>query len=304
MGAARGGWRLHRPALQHTRAHRDAQGPGRGRCAQQPRPRFRPEPPIRERRIHEQAAPARRPAARAAQGQGHSSGNRGADQHAPEAHRVRGEEGLPAHGYRRHLPPRPSPRPHTEEMRRRAGDQPPAAPHRPRRRARETARATVLSTLDRGAARPRRAAAQRRRDRRRRRRHGTVQCSKTNADGQRPPIRRRQAATTPEPGDPVVGRGADQMHGGHVGLAIEFTARGPATHAVQLAGAGGARPGSAASLAEEARRSPSDRVTWRRRGSAASSSPSIPSIREPPAGNGTDEDTDELVRPLDPPPSR
>ena len=70
-------------------------------------------------------------------------------------------------------------------------------------------------------------------------------------DGRAP----RQAATAPEPGDSVVGLGVDQVnrrfaaacaaaglegrrtsHGGRVGLAVELTARGAATHAVRLAG--------------------------------------------------------------------
>ncbi|MCY4506134.1 MAG: tyrosine-type recombinase/integrase [Acidobacteria bacterium] len=68
-------------------------------------------------------------------------------------------------------------------------------------------------------------------------------------------IRRLHAATTPEPADPVIGLSGDQInrgfaaacaaaglegrrtsHGGRVGLAVELTARGASTHAVQLAG--------------------------------------------------------------------
>jgi hypothetical protein len=66
-------------------------------------------------------------------------------------------------------------------------------------------------------------------------------------------ICRLQAATAPEPGDAVVGLGVDQVnrrfaaacaaaglegrrtsHGGRVVPAVELTARGAATHAVQL----------------------------------------------------------------------
>ena len=94
----------------------------------------------------------------------------------------------------------------------------------------------------------------------------TVRRSKTNQAGERSDvrrlvgacaaaIRRLQAATSPEPSDPVVGLGVDQVnrrfaaacaaaglegrrtsHGGRVGLAVELTARGAGTHAVQLAG--------------------------------------------------------------------
>ena len=68
-------------------------------------------------------------------------------------------------------------------------------------------------------------------------------------------IRCLQAATVPKPSDLVVGLGVDQVnrrvaaacaaaglegrrtsHGGRLGLAVELTARGAATHAVQLAG--------------------------------------------------------------------
>ena len=94
----------------------------------------------------------------------------------------------------------------------------------------------------------------------------TVGRLKTNQAGDHPDVRRLvgscaaavrrlQAATTPESGDSVVGLGVDQgnrrfaaacaaaglegrrtSHGGRVGLAVELTARGAATHAVQLAG--------------------------------------------------------------------
>ena len=94
----------------------------------------------------------------------------------------------------------------------------------------------------------------------------TIRRSKTNQAGERSDvrrlvgacaaaIRRLQAATSPEPSDPVVGLGVDQVnrrfaaacaaaglegrrtsHGGRVGLAVELTARGAGTHAVQLAG--------------------------------------------------------------------
>ena len=94
----------------------------------------------------------------------------------------------------------------------------------------------------------------------------TVRRSKTNQAGDHPDVRRLvggcaaavrrlQAATAPEPGDSVVGLGVDQVNrrfaaacaaaglegrrtsqGGRVGLAVELTARGAATHAVQLAG--------------------------------------------------------------------
>ena len=94
----------------------------------------------------------------------------------------------------------------------------------------------------------------------------TVRRSKTNQSGDHPDVRRLvgscaaavrrlQAATAPEPGDSVIGLGVDQVnrrfaaacaaaglegrrtsHGGRVGLAVELTARGAATHAVQLAG--------------------------------------------------------------------
>ena len=88
----------------------------------------------------------------------------------------------------------------------------------------------------------------------------------TNAAGERPDVRRLvggcaaavrrlQAATTPEPADPVIGLSGDQInkrfaaacaaaglegrrtsHGGRVGLAVELTGRGASTHAIQLAG--------------------------------------------------------------------
>ena len=94
----------------------------------------------------------------------------------------------------------------------------------------------------------------------------TVRRSKTNQSGDHrdvrrlvgscaAAVRRLQAATTPESGDSVVGLGVDQVnrrfaaacaaaglegrrtsHGGRVGLAVELTARGASTHAVQLAG--------------------------------------------------------------------
>ena len=95
----------------------------------------------------------------------------------------------------------------------------------------------------------------------------TVRRSKTNQAGGHPDVRRlvggcaaavrrlRRRRTAPEPGDSVVGLGVDQVnrrfaaacaaaglegrrtsHGGRVGLAVELTARGAATHAVQLAG--------------------------------------------------------------------
>ena len=94
----------------------------------------------------------------------------------------------------------------------------------------------------------------------------TVRRSKTNQTGDHPDVwrlvggcaaavRLLQAATAPEPGDSVIGLGIDQVnrrfaaagaaaglegrrtsHGGRVGLAVELTARGAATHAFQLAG--------------------------------------------------------------------
>ena len=94
----------------------------------------------------------------------------------------------------------------------------------------------------------------------------TVRGSKTNPDGDRPDIRRLvgdcagavrrlHAAATPELADRVIGLSVDQVnrrfaaacaaaglegrrtsHGGRVGLAVELTARGASTHAVQLAG--------------------------------------------------------------------
>ena len=93
----------------------------------------------------------------------------------------------------------------------------------------------------------------------------TGRRSKTNQAGDHPDVRRLvggcaaavrrlQAATAPEPGDSAVGLGVDQVNrrfaaacaaaglegrrtsqGGRVGLAVELTARGAATHAVQLA---------------------------------------------------------------------
>ena len=76
-----------------------------------------------------------------------------------------------------------------------------------------------------------------------------------------------QAATAPEPGDSVIGLGVDQVnrrfaaacaaaglegrrtsHGGRVGLAVELTARGAATHAVQLVFGLTSRPPSGASI--------------------------------------------------------
>ena len=94
----------------------------------------------------------------------------------------------------------------------------------------------------------------------------TRRHAKTNAVGERPDgrrlvggcaaaVRRLQAATTPEPADPVIGLSGDQInkrfaaacaaaglegrrtsHGGRVGLAVELTARGASTHVIQLAG--------------------------------------------------------------------
>ena len=94
----------------------------------------------------------------------------------------------------------------------------------------------------------------------------TVRRSKTNQAGDHPDVRRLvggcaaavrrlQAATAPEPGDAVIGLSVDQVnrrfaaacaaaglegrrtsHGGRVGLAVELTARGASTRAVQLAG--------------------------------------------------------------------
>ena len=68
-------------------------------------------------------------------------------------------------------------------------------------------------------------------------------------------VRSLHAAVSPEPGDSVVGLSVDQInrrfaaacaaaglegrrtsHGGRVGLAVELTARGASTHAIQLAG--------------------------------------------------------------------
>ncbi len=90
--------------------------------------------------------------------------------------------------------------------------------------------------------------------------------SKTNQAGEQPDIRRLDggcaaavrrlhAATTPEPADPVIGLGGDQInrrfaaacaaaslegrrtsHGGRGGLATELTARGASAHDVMRAG--------------------------------------------------------------------
>ena len=68
-------------------------------------------------------------------------------------------------------------------------------------------------------------------------------------------VRSLHAAVSPEPGDSVVGLSVDQInrrfaaacaaaglagrrtsHGGRVGLAVELTARGASTHAIQIAG--------------------------------------------------------------------
>ena len=84
----------------------------------------------------------------------------------------------------------------------------------------------------------------------------TVRRSKTNQAGDHPDCPPPAGGgTAPEPGDSVVGLSVDQVnrrfaaacaaaglegrrtsHGGRVGLAAELTARGAATHAVQLAG--------------------------------------------------------------------
>ena len=95
----------------------------------------------------------------------------------------------------------------------------------------------------------------------------TVRRSKTDPTGGRADVRRPvggcaaaarslHAAVSPEPGDSVAGFGVDQIsrrfaaalrrgpasrgggtsHGGRVGLAVELTARGASTHAIQLAG--------------------------------------------------------------------
>ena len=93
------------------------------------------------------------------------------------------------------------------------------------------------------------------------RRHSTTRAAGEQPDVRRlvggcaAAIRRLHAATTPEPADPVIGLSGDQInkrfaaacaaaglegrrtsHGGRVGLAVELTARGASTHAVQLAG--------------------------------------------------------------------
>ena len=94
----------------------------------------------------------------------------------------------------------------------------------------------------------------------------TVRRSKSDPTGGRADVRRLvgssaaavrslHAAISPEPGDSVVGLSVDQIdrrfaaacaaaglegrrtsHGGRVGLAVELTARGVSTHAIQLAG--------------------------------------------------------------------
>ena len=94
----------------------------------------------------------------------------------------------------------------------------------------------------------------------------TVRRSKTDPTGGRADVRRLvgscaaavrslHAAVSPEPGDSVVGLSVDQInrrfaaacaaaglegrrtsHGGRVGLAVELTARGASTHAIQIAG--------------------------------------------------------------------
>ena len=94
----------------------------------------------------------------------------------------------------------------------------------------------------------------------------TVRRSKSDPTGGRADVRRLvggcasavrslHAAVSPEPGDAVVGLSVDQInrrfaaacaaaglegrrtsHGGRVGLAVELTARGASTHAIQLAG--------------------------------------------------------------------
>ena len=94
----------------------------------------------------------------------------------------------------------------------------------------------------------------------------TVRRSKSDPTGGRADVRRLvggcasavrslHAAVSPEPGDAVVGLSVDQInrrfaaacaaaglegrrtsHGGRVGLAVELTARGASTHAIQIAG--------------------------------------------------------------------
>ena len=94
----------------------------------------------------------------------------------------------------------------------------------------------------------------------------TVRRSKSDPTGVRADVRRLvggcaaavrilHAAISPGPGDSVVGLGVDQInrrfaaacaaaglegrrtsHGGRIGLAVELTARGASTHAIQLAG--------------------------------------------------------------------
>ena len=94
----------------------------------------------------------------------------------------------------------------------------------------------------------------------------TVRRSKSDPTGGRADVRRLvgscaaavrslHAAVSPEPGNSVVGLSVDQInrrfaaacaaaglegrrtsHGGRVGLAVELTARGASTHAIQIAG--------------------------------------------------------------------
>ena len=93
------------------------------------------------------------------------------------------------------------------------------------------------------------------------RRHATTNAAGERRDVRRlvggcaAAVRRLQAATTPEPADPIIGLSGDQInkrfaaacaaaglegrrtsHGGRVGLAVELTGRGASTHAIQLAG--------------------------------------------------------------------
>ena len=132
----------------------------------------------------------------------------------------------------------------------------------------------------------------------------TVRRSKTNQAGDHPDVRRLvggcaaavrrlQAATAPEPGDSVVGLGVDLVnrrftaacaaaglegrrtsHGGRVGLAVELTARGAATHAMSSSPAAGRTPAwwSATPLRSPpapARRQPLHAMNKIRRGGAA-----------------------------------
>ena len=177
---------------------------------------------------------------------------------------------------RRTEPPRPGPRPHCRRVRHRPRHLPPAAPHRPRpRAARRPPSAAAWSTVRSSpccstapsvaarspactgptstsatattswspsaarrptrpgdvlmcdvwsaAARPQSAAC-------------TPRSLRNRGIWSSASASTRSTAGSPPPAQPPASRGRRTSHGGRVGLAVELTARGASTHAIQIAG--------------------------------------------------------------------